>query len=265
MSNKGKNRAQGFLKNIRNGSEAEKARLTWFLVILFMLGVFSLWLYGAQKNFSQMTSSQLVDLSGLPGFPDDGIAAVNLDGALKDGGEKVNEYLAANEAQRQSVGDEYIRAHKVLDTDGFSSLKFAGSKEEEGLILLEYAQYYKDVPVLGKGLVLSVAADESSVVEKSNNLAFGIDVAADPVVPLKVAAAIAEKENGDASYIFKEGGLVIVSYESEYYLAWKIVLVAGEGADTKDLLVGAQRGGVIPMKSVLLEDEKGNQTSDIVE
>lgn len=264
MSNKGKNN-QGFFKNIRNGSEAKKARLTWFLVILFMLGVFSLWLYGAQKNFSQIARSQLVDLSGLPGFPDDGIADVNLDGALKDSGKKVGEYLAASEAQRQAVGDDYIKEHKVLDTDGFSSLKFVGSKEEDGAILLEYAQYYKDVPVLGNVLVLSIAADDSSVTEKNNNLVVGIDVAADPVVSLKAAATIAEKENGDAGYVFKEGSLVIVGYEGKYYLAWKIVLASGEGVDTKDILVGAQRGNVIPMDAVLLEKEKGNQTSDIVE
>ena len=265
MSNRRKNRAQEFIINIRNGSEAKKARLTWFLVILFMLGIFFLWICGAQKNLSKMASSQLVDLSGLPSFPDAGIADVDLGGVLKSGGEKLNEYLAEDKAHWQDIGDRYIKEKNILVADDFSSLKFVDSWEENGAVTVEYAQYYKDVPVSGKGLVLSIAADGSSVVEKSNNLVVGIDVAADPVVSLKAAGAIAEKESGDTGYKFKEGSLVIVGYEGEYYLAWKIVLVTDDEVDTKDILVGAQRGGVIPMDAVLSEDKKGNQTSDIVE
>lgn len=265
MSNRRKNRVQESLKNIRNGSEAKKARLTWFLVILFMLGILFLWVCGAQKNFSQMASSRLVDLSGLPSFPDDGIADVDLGGALKSGGEKLNEYLAEDKAHWQGIGDQYIKEKNILVADDFSSLKFVDSWEENGAIAVEYVQYYKDVPVWGRGLVLFVSPNANSVVKSSDNLVTGVDLTVDPEIPLKTAIAIAQKEAGTGTYIFTEGTLVVVIYEEKPYLAWKIVLASGEGVDTKDVLVGAQRGNIIPMDAVLLENEKGNQTSDIVE
>lgn len=258
-----KKRGLGYLKNIRNGSDEEKARLTWFLVIFVMIGVFFLWAAGTRENFARLAGHPFVDSSALPAFPK--TDKINLGGVLEKSGQQMAKYMAENEAQWQSVGDEYAKENKILDEDGFSSLKFIESKEENGAILLEYAQYYKGVRVLGKGITLAVLPEEDNVTEKNNNLVTGINLAVDPQVSLKAAGIVAEKENTDEDFVFKEGDLAIVNYEAEYYLVWRVVLASDAEAGMKEVLVGALRGNVVPAQAGLAETGGANQTSDIVE
>lgn len=258
-----KNRGLGYLKNIRNRSDEEKARLTWFLVIFVMIGVFFLWAAGTRENFARLAGHSFIDPSALPAFPK--TDKIDLDGVLEKSEQQMAKYMAENEAQWQSVGDEYAKDNKILGEDGFSSLKFIDSKEENGAILLEYAQYYKGVRVLGKGITLAVLPEDDTVTEKSNNLATGINLVVDPQVSLKVAGIAAEKENTDESFVFKEGNLAIVNYEAEYYLVWQVILASEVEEGTKEVLVGALRGNIVPAEAVLVDNGEANQTSDIVE
>ena len=264
MFNRRKKPVRNFLKNIRKGSDAEKMRLIWFLVIFFMVGVFLLWVDSAQKNFARMSEHRL-DTSALPNFPKLDDIDFNIEDTLKNSGEKINEYLAEDKAHWQTVGDKYIKEKVILDADGFSDLKFVDSKKDGDAVLLEYAQYYKDIPVLGYGLTLSANPDDGSVIEKEIRLAGGINLAVDPAVSLKAAGEIAEKAAGNDGYAFQTGSLVIVRYEGEFYPAWQIILVSNEDGSTKNVLVGAKRGNVISADAALPENVEENQTSDIVE
>lgn len=258
MFNKRKNRFGNFFKNTPKGSPAEKMRLTWFLVSVCMVGVFFLWVRSAQNNFARMASLRM-DIPAMSSLPE--VSGIDFGGIMEDSGEKYEEYAAADQAHWQAVGDAYIAEKGILEGDGFSSLKFSGSKEEDGAMSLEYAQYYKEIPVLGYGLVLSSSSDGSSVVEKSSNLATGINLDADPAVSLKEAGTIAEKSQGSGKYAFREGSLAVVRYEDEFYLVWKIALSSEKEADVKEVLVGARRGGIIEAQTAGTE----NQTSNIAE
>lgn len=260
MSNIRKNRKRDLFKNIENKSEAEKLRLVWLGAAFFMILVFGLWVAGAKSHFARLSGYQ-VDYSSLPSFPEN--QSMDLEGVLNESGEKIGGYMEESETEWQITGDKYIKEKGILVGESFSSLKFAGTGSDGDAILIKYAQYYKDIPVLGCNLVLSVDMD-NNITEKENNLAAGIDLVADPKISLKEAAEIAEKEVIKEGYMFEEGGLAIAKYEEGFYLVWRIALVSDKVLGTKEILVGAERGGIV---SAVGEDEieEMNQTSNIAE
>lgn len=260
MSNKRNNRKRDFFKNIEEKSEAEKLRLVWLGAISFMILFFGLWVSGAKSNFARLADYK-VDYSSLPSFPEN--QSTDLAGILDESGEKIGGYMEENNTEWQALGDNYIEEQGILSEEGFSSLKFVGTESDGDAVLIKYAEYYKDIPVLGCDLVLSVDMDDN-IAQKENNLVSGIDLVVDPKISLKAAGEIAEKECIDGGCIFKEGGLAIAKYEEGFYLVWKITLISDEAPSVKEVLVGAERGGIV---STVGEDEteEVNQTSNIAE
>lgn len=260
MSNKKNNRKRDFFKNIEEKSEAEKLHLVWLCAISFMVLVLGLWVSGAKSNFSRLADYQ-IDYSSLPSFPEN--QSTDLESVLDESGETISGYMAENETEWQAAGDNYIAEKGFLSGEGFSSLKFVETGNDGDAVLIKYAQYYKDIPVLGCDLVLSVDMDDN-ITEKKNSLATDIDLVVDPKISLKAAGEIAEKECVDEGYVFKEGSLAIAKYEEDFYLVWKINLVSDEAPSEKEILVGAERGGIV---SVVGKDETEgmNQTSNIAE
>jgi len=256
MFKKRKNKSQNFIKNIKNRSDEEKMRLTWLLFAPVMVGVFILWTASIKSNFACLSNPLSIDTSTLPDFPE--TDDIDLGGVLVKSGQKLEEYMDENNALLQSVGDEYLKGNKILDEDGFSSLKFVDSTGDNNSIILEYAQYYKDIPVLGKGVSLVVSLDDDTVSERSRNLAAGIDLASYPKISLKDAGIIAEKEFQGKDLVLKEGSLAIANYEEEYYLVWKVVLVSDSEEETQEVLVGAEHGGIVSRVAV-------DELSDMVE
>lgn len=245
MAKTKQNRVRDFLARIRKGSAEEQVRLTWLLVIVFMAGIFFLWIYQAQRDFSQLAGRELVDASALPPFPS--LPDLSIDKTLRESGEQLSNLMAESNEELEAAGDAYIRERDILPGEDFSSVKFSDAEMTDDEILLLYGQYYKDIPVLGCGLVLAMALDGGEISEKHRNLAEGIELAVDPQISLREAGELAEKEMADARFTFKKGSLAIARLEEDYYLAWRIVLENGAegGADPQEILVGANHGGII--------------------
>lgn len=248
--------AKKFFKNIEKEPEEKKMRIVWFWVILCMIGIFLLWITTACRNFANLSNYKM-NFSGLPQYPKTE-NNIDIGKTLQQSQDALKEYEAKNQAQMQQIGDNYIKDNNILADDSFSSLHFVDAKSENAAEILTYQQYYKDIPVLGSNLVLSVNPQNNQVTEKQNALSSGINIAVDPVISAKDAAKIAEKEIKDPSYIFSEGKLAIAKQDKDFYLVWKTTFESAEKGDTKEILVGAKHGGIIQDQS-----SATNQTSDI--
>lgn len=248
-------RLKGIFKDIDKKSEAEKARLVWYLASFCACGVFCIWLASTGSSLSQLGSGG-VDLSQLPAFPQ--LEPINLDEALQKSGEALDDYEKTSNAAWQERGSKYVAEQDVLAGDDFSTLKLAEVRKEEGAVILRYEHYYKEVPVLGSGLVLAADAKSEEISTREDNLKRGINLAVDPAISAKDAAALASK-NTDGNYAFSEAQLAIAEYEDNFYLVWKTVFRA-EAGEEKTILVGAQHGGIIPGDST-----GGNQASNMTE
>lgn len=257
MLNIRKNRTRRFFKDIEKKSEAEKMRLMWFCVIFFMSGMFGLWIWSAKNNLGRLGGSG-VDFSSVPAFPEEKKAEVGA--TMDESGKKIGQYITQDLARSQDVGDKYIKDNGILADEEFSSLKFMKRTEEEKAILLEYGQYYKDIPVAGAGMMLSLDKETGTVNEKERNLMTGISLVVDPKVSLKEAEKIAT-ENAGPGYTAQGDELLIMKSEGDFYLAWKITLSAEDYPGTKDIFVGAQRGSIIAADP--RDGQEDDQTSNI--
>jgi hypothetical protein len=238
MSNPSKNRFSGFLAQVKAKPEEEKVRFVWFGVFFCMLGVLGLWAGTIRHNFVRLDNYRL-DFSSVPEFPAAG--NIDLSGVLEKSGEALEDIQAEDSAQLQRLGDGYIREKGLETADGFSSLKFPGSREEAEATVVEYGQFYKDLPVRGAKLLLEVDRDSGQVREKSNTLLSQIAVGVDPKLTLKEAGKIAVENAGADKFTFQEGTLVVVRDQGEDFLAWQVSLAAADGT-VREVLVGAQRG-----------------------
>lgn len=250
-----KSRVKKFFENIEKKSEEEKMRLIWFLTIFSMIGIFCVWLMGAISNFSNLGNDKM-DFSGLPKFPE--TENVDLGGTLQEGQKILDNYASENKEGWEKIGDKYIKDNNILSSEGFSSLKLADVKEENGKALLTYEHYYKDIIVLGSDLVLAVNPENQEVSEKQNTLQKGIKLGVNPTITAQEASEIASKEIKNKNSVFKEAELVIAPYDGDFYLAWRTHFQPETGGEEEQILVGAERGGIIPAVS-----QKENQTSNI--
>lgn len=247
--------------DIRRKSPEEKMRLVWFLVIVFMICIFFLWADQVRHDLSRLAGSPLVDTSALPPYP--AMPEIDVDKTLMESGAQLGDLAEQSDEEFKAAGDSYILEKGLLGEEEFSSLKFADAEVKDEEILLSYGQYYKDIPVLGCALVLTIAMDGDEITEKSDTLARGIELVVDPEISLKAAGELAEKELDDENFTFREGSLAIARYEDDYYLAWRIVLLAEvEGEEyTQEVLVGTEHGGIISRMGVDdlgRKDELGN-------
>ncbi len=261
MSNKKKNKIREHLAGVRKKSPEDRSRLKWILVIVFMVGIFFLWADQVTRDFSRLAGGQLIDGSVLPSYPE--MPAVSASKTLMESGKRLGDIAEKNDEELKAAGDRYILEKDLLGEEEFSSLKFADAEAEDGEILLSYDQYYKDIPVLGCGLVLAITMDSDEIVEKSDTIARGMKISVDPEISLRAAGELAEKEAGDENFAFREGSLAIARYEDDYYLGWRIVLAAEvEGEEyMQEVLVGAEHGGIISRMGVNdlgAKDELGN-------
>lgn len=248
-------RLKNIFRNIDKKSEAEKARLVWFMASFCVCGIFCIWLYGTSSSLSRLGAGR-IDLSTLPAFPQ--LDPVNLDEALQKSGEALNDYAASSNAAWQERGDKYIAEREVLLGEDFSTLKLSGVENGAGAVLLKYDHYYKDVPVLGSGLVLSVENDNQEITEKENRLQRGVEVVIDPELPAKEAAAIAGRELDD-TFVFSAARLAIVKQAEGCFLVWKTDF-RSEAGEEKSILVGTKHGSIIPA-----ETGKQDQASNMAE
>jgi len=232
-------------------------RLMWFFVIFFMVGMFGLWIWSAKNNLGRLGGAA-VDFSSVPAFPEGKKTEVGT--TMDESGKRIGQYIAQDAAMSQDAGDRYIRDNDIMGDDEFSSLKFSKRTDGEKIVLLDYAQYYKDIPVAGAGMTLSLDKETGTVTEKTRNLISGISLAVDPKVSLKEAERIAAG-SVSGGYAAQGGELEIVGSDGDFYLAWKIVLSTEDRPDTKELFVGAQRGSIIVPDSE--EGYEDNQTNNI--
>jgi len=245
MYKKSKKSEKAIFGSICNISQENKVRLAWLVAAVFMVGIFFLWVEGVKENFSQMAGQKLMDASVLPEFPE--MPDLDINKTIVDGSKRLNDALRKSDEELKAVGDAYIREKGIFADEEYSSLKFTDAEIGEEEITLTYSQYYKDIPVQGCGLVLSAAMDGGDIVEKSNTLVTGIELEIDPKISLKTAGDLAKKETGDGNFAFKEGDLVIVRHEEEFYLAWRIVLAAETEGNVykQEVLVGANHVNII--------------------
>lgn len=255
MANKIQNRIRGYLAGIRKKSPEERLRLMWLLVAVFMIGIFFLWTQQVRHDLSRLAGLPLVDTSVLPPYPE--MPEIDVEKTLMESGAQLGDLAEKSDAEFRAAGDSYVLEKAPLSEEEFSSLKFVDAEVREEEILLSYGQYYKDIPVLGCGLVLAIAMDGDEISEKSDTLARGIELIVDPEISLKAAGNLAEKEIDDENFVFKEGSLAIAHWEEGSYLAWRIVFCAEVEGDEyiQEVLVGAQHGGIISRMGI---DELGN-------
>ncbi len=248
------NKVKKILGDIHGKSEREQKQIVWLLTAFSMIIIFCAGMLSIRTNFLNLGKSSM-DLSGLPPFPE----IEDID--FKEGLSADKNVETENESKWKNAGDEYLQKKNVFGNDDFSSLKLAGiEKQEDGNVLLKYEHYYKDIPVLNSGLILiSGLEDDGAVSEYQNNLKSGINIATDPVISMKNAFEIAEKELKNTGYVAKEGKLAISEYEEKFYLVWRVVLESAENGNNREILVGAKYGSVISSEKVV------NQTSDITE
>jgi len=249
MSKTVKNKVESFLKNMQKKPEQEKIRLVWFLTIFFMVGIFCVWFVSVKNNFYALGNSK-INLSGLPEFSQE--HSIDLQKNLKNGQDMLNGGAVntangdaqKNNADVEKMGDKYIQDKNIFGDDGFSVLKLANTKEDNGVMILQYEHYYKNILVLGSSLSLSVNSDSGQVSELQNTLAKGVNIPVDPSIPMKDASKTAEKEIKDSSYVFDGGKLAIAKYEGKFYLVWDMIFKSEEKGDSREILVGAKHGGV---------------------
>lgn len=234
------------LKKNRIRSEAEKMRLSWMMVSTSMIVIFLLWTWGVNKNLSGLAGYKL-DVSTLPAYPVSHDA--DLQASLAESVQNIQESMDEDKAAWQDVGDAYIREKGLLEGNDFCSLKFASIGREGGNVMLEYGQYYKELPVIGRGLVLEAAQDKSSVTEKENKLETGIAILTDPVISAEEARKIAVRGVEDGAMQFEQSRLAIAGYEGDFFLVWQLDFIDMEGGEAMQVLVGAQRGSIVPAES----------------
>lgn len=258
---RGKLRA--YFKNAEKKSEEEKMRVIWIWTILFMIGIFGVWVINASRNLASL-GQKGAEISGLPDFPKP--EDIDINGTLQEGSEMINEYSEQSKAQWGKIGDAYIAEKNIFANDSFSILKLKDVKLEDSAIVLNYEHYYKNILVLDSRLVLAVDSKSKEVSERENTLKKGIDLSADPVVSAKEAADIAAKEINGSEYSFKEAVLAIAQEEDKYYLVWQTVFQKGDAvSDIRKILVGAKRGGILSVDPISGEQASANQLKSVTE
>ncbi|MFA7169235.1 MAG: hypothetical protein WC178_00030 [Candidatus Paceibacterota bacterium] len=251
-----KKRFKNILKDIDKKSEAEKNRLVLFLSGFSVFCIFCLWLITAGNNFSELGKDR-IDLSALPEFPQ--VDSIDIGDVLQKSEDTLDGFNQINNTLWQESGDRYISEKNILKDDEFSVLKLADVQNMDDSVFLEYEHYYKDVLVLGSDFGLMINTESQEITEKTNNLKLGISLAVDPEISVKKAMTVAEEEIDDDSYVFDGAKLAIASYEENLYLVWKIVFDSEADDNSREILVGAKYGSIIP------DEMKGeNQTSDMV-
>lgn len=263
MLKRTRGKLKAYFNNAEKKSEEEKMRVVWFWTIFFMIGIFGIWVINASYNLSSF-GQKGAEISGLPEFPK--TEDIDINGTLQEGSEIISEYSEQSKAQWEKIGDTYIAEKNILADDGFSVLKLKDAKQEDGAIILDYEHYYKNVLVLDSRLVLAVDLKSKEVSERENALKNGVDLSVDPVVSAKEAADIAAKEINDSGYSFKEAVLAIARDEDKYYLVWQTVFQKGDAiSDARKILVGAKRGGILPVEPISGEPAAANQLKNVTE
>lgn len=249
---------KNLFKSIEKKSEEKKMRMMWVFVIFFMVGVFLLWIMTVSRNFSDAAKFKM-NFSGLPELPQ--TENMDIEKTLKDGQDALEKYASQSNEQLDKTGRKYIEDNKILADDNFSTLKISDVRQDKDTAILQYQHYFKEVPVLGSGIVLAVNMENGQVLETQDSLKKGIDIAVDPAIAAKDAQQIAAKEINNANYEFKNASLAICENEGKYYLAWKTVFESENGGDNKEVLVGAKHGGIIKDENTAAP--ANNQTSDM--
>lgn len=219
-------------------------KLLWFLVGFSMLIVFVAWFLNFNSNLGRLGAISL-DTSSLPSFP-----KADQIGSLEEIAERGNEVLesaGANLSQEywQAIGQKYLANENLFKDEGFSELKIAEVKNENGVVFMKYEHYYKGLLVYGSNLVLYFDANSGEFIKSEDNLKKGIDIEIDPAISSQKSIEIAKQQNDNPDISFKNSSLAIVTLEGKQYLAWHLFFDNPKDSSKVQIFVGAKNGGVI--------------------
>lgn len=231
-------------RNLGDKSEEEKTKLLWFLVGFSMLIVFGLWFFNFNSNLSRLGSFSL-DTSALPSFPE--TDQVERLGEIVEQGNEILESAGEGLSQEywQKVGQEYLASASFFKDEDFSELKIAEVKDENGIVLMKYEHYYKELLVFGSNLVLQFNSQSGEFIRAEDALKKNIDLEIDPTISSQKSIEIAKQSFNNPDFAFKNSSLVIVSHKGKQYLAWHLFFDNLKSSSGAEIFIGAKNGGTI--------------------
>lgn len=251
-----KNKIIKKIENIRNKPEKDRMKIMWFMVVIFMIPVVSIWAFSFFKKNPNKESSNFT-LPPLPDFDTKNISE-GIDNLSKTKDEAVG--LIKSEAEKAEilkVVDSYIKNNAVMDGVAMENLKMEKFEKLESSWQIEFKQYYKEIAVEGGKASFIVSDKEKTVTSSDIKLIKDINVGIEPSITQEKAAEIVRNEFEANVLEIKKGELIIYKNESdkntEANLVWKINAVSQKPIAEYVYYVNAIDGKIISQNKL---DEK---------